>query len=157
MLVPLIQIIKYSIVSAITMSLAAMALQMSGFTKLDMGTYLGCLLTGKNSGMKSFVLSLLGHFFAAIFIAYLYVQAMTLFDLSLSLKTACILGLANTFFSGIFVKGLDMVNPCVEAKKMQGMGFFASGYGINGIISYALIHVVFAVTFLKLLGAPFSL
>jgi len=130
---------------------------MSGFTNLDMSIYLGCQLTGQDSGMKSFILSLLGHFLAAIIIAYLYVQAMTLFDLSLSLKTACILGLANTFCSGIFVKGLDLINPCVQTRKIQGMGFFASGYGINGVISYAFIHIVFAVTFLKLLGAPFSL
>lgn len=157
MLVPLIQIIKYSIASGITMSAVAMALQMSGFTKLDIGTYLGCLLTGQKSGTKSFMLGLIAHLFASIAIAYLYVQAMTLFDLSLSLKTACILGLANTFFSGVFIKCLDMVNPCVEAKKIQPMGFFASNYGINGIISYTLIHVVFAITFLKLLGAPFGL
>ncbi len=153
MFVPFIQIIKYGIISGITMSAIAMALQISGFTKLDMGTYLGCLLTGQKSGIKSFIFGLTAHLFISIAIAYLYVQTMIFFNLSVSFKTACTLGFLNTFFSGIFIKGFDIVNPCVKSKKLQGIDLFASGYGIRGIISYTLIHIVFATTFLKLLGA----
>jgi hypothetical protein len=157
MLIPMVQLIKFSVISGMTMSAVAMALGMVGFTTLDLGTYLGCLLTGEKSGLISFVAGLAAHLIASVVIAYFYLQAMTYFNMPLSLKTACILGLMNTFCSGIMIKAIDMIHPCVASKKLQGIGLFASGYGMPGIITYALIHLVFAATFLKLLGAPFTL
>ena len=154
MIISITHLVLFSIASAVIMSAAGMLVQLSGFTKLDMGTHLGCLLTGQKSGKKSLLFSLMAHFFAAIVIGYLYLQAIALFKLSLSLKTAIILGLGNTLFSGIFVKAFDILNPCVDSKSLQGIGFFASGYGVHGIISYTLLHIVFAVSFLLFLGAP---
>lgn len=156
MFVTFVDIAKYGIASGVVMSIAGMALQMSGFTKLDTGSYLGCLLTGQKSGTDSVLSSLATHFAASIGIAYLYVQAMNYFDLSLSLQTACILGLANTLVSGTITKAIDTIHPCVKSKKIPAFGLFASGYGVHGIIAYTLTHLVFAVTFLKLLGAPLS-
>lgn len=154
MIISLIQLIKYSIASGLIMSVFGTILQIIGFTNLDIGTYLGCLLTGKKSGKASFFSGFATHLIASVVIAYLYLQAINYFNLGLSLQTALMLGLANTLFSGIMIRVFDMISPCVASKKLQPIGFFASEYGIQGIVTYALIHIVFAITFFAFLGAP---
>lgn len=119
------QILQFGIIAGVVMSIVAMALNMIGFTKLDLGQYLGCLLTGQKSGAASSVAGTAMHLALSGAFAYLYVQAMAYFNLLVTLQTALILGAANTILSGIMLKVTDAINPCIASKKVRAMGLFA--------------------------------
>lgn len=148
------QITQYGLTAGITMSIVAIALSITGFTKLNLTEYLGCLLTGQKTGYLSFILGATSHLIFSVVFAYLYIQIVSYFELPITLKTALCMGILNTLFSGIMIKGIDTINPCVASAKIRAMNFFAYGYGISATITYVLVHIVYSVTFFALMGAP---
>lgn len=154
MLFTTLQIIQFGVIAGIVMGIFAMALQMIGFTKLNLNEYIGCLLTGHKTGYVSFIAGFVNHLVMSALFAYVYVQVITYFALPVNLQTALIMAAANILFSGTMLKVTDAISPCTASGKVRAMNFFASGYGIPGIITYILVHFIYALVLLYQLGMP---
>lgn len=146
-------LVQFGLIAGIVMGICAIILNISGFTKLNLTEYLGCLLTGHKSGSVSFIAGFTAHLLFSILFAYLYFYSAAYFELPINLQTAFILGAANTLFSGIMIKMFDAISPCIASDKIKAMNFFASGYGCTGVFTYIFVHFVYAVVLFKLLGA----
>lgn len=153
----LLYIIKIGLIAGIIMSLVGMALGMLGFTKLDLTTYVGCLLSGQSKGKVPLITGTLFHLFASAFFAVLYAwiifHAATAHQIYIqpTIFYGVIFGLAHTLISGIILVLLDKINPCVVNKQIPCMGFATSAYGAHAVITYTILHIVYAIIVIKYL------
>lgn len=156
-MVDMMHIALYGIFAGLIMSAVGGILGAIGFSDLNLGGSLGCFLTGKAQGKAPVYAGILFHLVCSVLFADAYMYMMSYFGLALTLHTGLFIGVLNTLFSGTVMVFLDHINPCVKSGMVRRTGFCASAYGVRGIMAYFIVHVVYAVSFLILLGAPLSL
>ncbi|MFA5999343.1 MAG: hypothetical protein WC747_04975 [Candidatus Babeliales bacterium] len=141
----IIYICKVGILAGIIMGMAAMILNLVKFTTLDLTSYMGCLLTKRSSGTINFIAGFSFHLFASAVLALVYVFVIGMFQISLSLHAGIVAGCIHTIISGCLLPQLDRFNACAAKGKLPRMGYFASNYGTNAIITFTAGHIIYAV------------
>ncbi len=143
--------IKVGIIAGLISSLVGILLGLIRFSSLDMGSYFGCMFTGKNKGNTPFIAGFLFHIFMSAVFGVIYLYLIHIFKIPGTFMYAVVLGIANSLFSGICEIILDRINPCVKSKKVPAISFMATAHGVRATISYIFIHIVFAFVTLSLL------
>ncbi|MCX5924454.1 MAG: hypothetical protein NTZ68_03460 [Candidatus Dependentiae bacterium] len=141
----IIYICKVGILAGIIMGMAAMILNLVKFTTLDLTAYMGCLLTKRSSGMINFIAGFSFHLFASAALALVYVFVIGMFQISLTFVNGLIAGCVHTLVSGCLLPQLDRFNACVKKGTLPKMGYFASNYGANAMITFTAGHIIYAV------------
>lgn len=144
-------IAKAGLLAGIVMALVAMALKALKFTKLDLTQYVGCILTGKASGMANMLAGVGVHVVMSIVFAFVYVWIAAHFNMAMSIMTGATIGAVHTLIGGLFFPFMDRLNSCVKSGKLKPMKMFAQGYDISGTATYALVHVVYGVALFHIL------
>lgn len=151
----MLYVIKIGIFAGIIMSLVGMILGKLKFTNLDLTTYLGCFLTGQSKGKAPMIAGTLVHIFMSGFFAVLYVRIIAhlaeMYNILVepTLYYGIIFGLVHSVISGAFLVVFDKINPCVANKKVACMGFATSAHGKHAVITYVLIHIVYATIIIR--------
>lgn len=154
MICSMLQITEYGLIAGIAMTIIAITMNISGFTKLNFTQYLGYLAIGHTSGALSFTFGIVLRLIWSIIFAYIYIYALDYFAFPITLQTALIFTMANMLFSELILHSTDAINPGVASGKIQAAHFFAYHYGISGVITYLISHLTYAIVLFSLLGAP---
>ncbi len=131
------------LLGGVAMSIWTVAMNKSGLTTLCLGTYQGCMLTGKSSGALSAISAITMHAMFSIGIAFIYAWAITYFDIPVFWYTGLFLGLVHTLISGMILPVFDMMNSCVAKGAVRPMKLFASGHGTSGIFTFLVGHLIY--------------
>lgn len=131
------------LLGGIAMTLWFMFMNVIGFTTLDFDAYNGCLLTGEKDSDKSFIVSLMMHAVCSVAIAFIYAWFMQTLWGYTSPYIGLVLALPHWAISGLSITIFDSIDSCVSNKKLIPMGIFASGYGISGMITFLIGHLIY--------------
>ncbi len=148
----LVHVAKIGIVAGIVMGMAAMILNLLKFTKLDLTTYMGSLITGKPSGPINFIAGFTAHIFASAALAIVYDFFIVIFQIPLTLYVGLIAGILHTFISGTCMIVFDNFNRCVQQGTVAPLGFLASNYGLHAVLTFFATHIIYAIIVIKLLS-----
>lgn len=143
--------IKVGIIAGLIMAVIGILLGLTRFSSLDLTTYTGCMLTGQNKGKTPFIAGFLFHILMSAVFGVIYLYLIHVFKIPGTILYAIALGVANSLFSGSCMLILDVINPCVRNKKVSEMGFMATAQGMRAMITYVIIHIVYAFVVLSLL------
>lgn len=143
-------IAQAGLIAGLVMGTIAMIIHMLGLTSLNLTEYMGCMLTHKKSGPVSFAAGFIVHLIASVMFAFIYQHLIGYFSLELTIMNGIILGVVHTIFSGVMMLVMDSMNKCVIDKKINAMGILAQNHGLMGMITYTLVHIVYAVILMKL-------
>jgi ribose/xylose/arabinose/galactoside ABC-type transport system permease subunit len=143
--------IKVGIIAGLIMAAVGMILGFARFSSLDLTTYTGCMLTGQNKGKTPFIVGFVFHILMSAVFGVVYLYLIHYFKIPGTILYAVALGVAHSLFSGSCMLILDVINPCVRDKKVPAAGFMATAQGMRAMITYVIIHVVYAFIVLSLL------
>lgn len=143
--------IKVGIIAGLIMATVGMILGFTKFSKLDLTTYTGCMLTGENKGKAPFIAGFLFHMLISAVFGVIYLYLIHYFKIPGTITYAIALGVLNSIFSGTCELVLDVINPCVRNKKVPALGFMATAQGMKAMVTYVALHIVFAFVVLSLL------
>ncbi|MCX5924339.1 MAG: hypothetical protein NTZ68_02875 [Candidatus Dependentiae bacterium] len=142
---------KVGIFAGLIMAAVGMVIGMLKLSSLDLTTYTGCMLTGRNKGAIPFVVGFVFHVLMSAVFGVVYLYLIHTFKIPGTLLYGVALGVANTFFSGSCMLLLDVINPCTRNKMVPYVGFMGTAQGMSSALTYAFIHIVYAVVVLMLL------
>lgn len=128
----------------IAMAIWAMSMRMMGFTSMNMVAYEGCLITKKSSGSETFIAGILMHFILSIIIAFAYFYILKIFMVS-GWMYGLLLGFVHWFIAGMMLPLMDKMNHCVQAGIIAPMKLYVSGYGISGILTFLVGHLIYGI------------
>lgn len=155
----MLYVIEVGLLAGIVMSLAGILLGKIHKTKVDLTSYVGCLLMGSSAKPKTIMIAgLLFHLFMSAFFAVVYAMVIThlafnhLIIVEPNLFDGVVFGVVHTLFSGTMMLLLDRLNPCVRSKKIAAMGFATIKHGYYAALCYLITHVVYAVIVIRLLA-----
>ena len=131
------------LMSGAGMAMWSMMMKMVGLSKMDMVAYLGGLLTGKSSGMMSFMMGMLMHFVLSVLVAFVYFFALMNFMNMITWQYGMLLGFVHWVVSGIMLPLVDAINSCVQSKKIPALGYFAQGYGAGAVLTFFIGHLLY--------------
>lgn len=142
---------KVGIIAGLIMAAVGTVIGVLKLSSLDLTTYTGCMLTGKNKGSAPFIAGFLFHMLASAVFGVVYLYLIYTFKIPGTLQYAVALGVANSFFSGCCMLLFDRINPCTRNKMVPYVGFMATAQGMSSVLTYAFLHIVFATVVLMLL------
>jgi len=131
------------LMSGAGMAMWSMMMKMVGLSKMDMVAYLGGLLTGKSSGMMSFMMGMLMHFVLSVLVAFVYFFALMNFMNMITWQYGMMLGLLHWIVSGSLLPFIDEMNDCVKTKKISALGYFAQDYGTGAAMTFFVGHLMY--------------
>ena len=138
----LTNVILAGIYGGLATGIWVMMMKMIGFTSMDITTYAGCFITKKNSGFETFIAGLLMHFTLSIIIAFVYFYMFHIIDKQ-GLGIGLFVGLIHWAITGMMLPATDAMNHCVKTGTIMPMKLYASGYGMNGILTFFLGHMLY--------------
>ncbi|MBI2344662.1 hypothetical protein HYV10_01160 [Candidatus Dependentiae bacterium] len=147
----IIYAIKVGLIAGIIMAAFGMILGFFKFSTLNLTNYTGCMLTNQNKGKAPFIAGFLFHMLISAIFGIVYLFIIHYFKIPGTIIYAIALGVANSLFSGTCILLLDIINPCVRNGKVPALGFMATGQGMQAMITYVIIHIVYAFVALSLL------
>lgn len=142
---------KMGILAGIIMAVVATCAGLLKLTTLNLTNYTGCILTRKASGPAPFIAGFILHIIASAAFGVGYLYIFHTLKISPTYLHGLLAGLAHTLLSGLLLIVLDAINPCVSQKSMPALGFAATNLGLSAFLTYALIHVVYAMTVVYML------
>ena len=143
--------VKVGIIAGLIMAVVGIILGVTKFSSLDLTTYTGCMLTGENKGKAPFIAGFLFHIFMSAVFGVIYLYLIHYFKIPGTIIYALALGVLNSIFSGVCELILDVINPCVRNKKVPALGFMATAQGMRAMVTYVILHIVYAFIVLSLL------
>lgn len=147
----IIYAMKAGIISGLVMAIAVIILQKTHVSKLKIDSYTGCMLTGESKSNKSKFFSFLFHIIMAAIFGVIDLFIIHYFKITNTITNIITLGVLNSIISGSCEFLLDFVNPCVHNKKTPNLGFMATAQGLNAMMSYLGLHIIYASIFIYLL------
>ena len=90
--------IKVGIFAGLVIAAVGMVIGVLKLSSLDLTTYTGCMLTGKNKGSAPFIAGFLFHMLASAAFGVVYLYLIHTFKIPGTLLYAVALGVANSFF-----------------------------------------------------------
>ena len=143
--------VKVGIFAGLVITVVGMIVGKLRLSSLDLTTYTGCMLTGRNKGTAPFVAGFLFHIIMSAVLGVVYLYLIYTFKIPGTLLYGLSLGVLHTFFSGSCMLVLDVINPCTRNKMVPYVGFMGTAQGMSSVLAYASVHILFAMIVLMLL------
>jgi len=143
--------IKVGIIAGIAMAVLGTIIGLLKLSPLNLTTYTGCMLTGTNKGPIPFIVGFIVHIAASAAFGVGYLYLIHTFKIPGTLTYAIALGVAHTFLSGTLMLIFDIINPCTRNKMVPYVGFMGTAQGLSSVVTYATIHILYAVIVVMML------
>lgn len=109
----------------------------------NMSRYQGCMLTGRPTGGATIASGFAMHVVMSVLIAFVYAWAFTQFWGYATWALGLLGGLIHWGIAGVVLPGMDSINRCVRAGKLEPLGAFGSGRGAMMILGFLMGHLLF--------------
>ncbi len=128
------------------MELSAILLHLFRFKRASMVSYEGCMITGRTSGVGSYLAGLAMHLILSLLIAFAYAWGFQVIGTKASWFYGLILAIPHWAIGGLVVPLVDKVSGCVKSGTVEPLTIFASG-NLTFFITFLIGHLVYGVTF----------
>ena len=127
------------------MEFSAVLLHLFGFKRASMVSYEGCMITGKASGVGSYLAGLAMHLILSVLIAFAYAWGFQIIGIKASWFYSLILAIPHWAIGGLVVPLMDKVSGCVKNGTVEPLKLFASG-NLTFFITFLIGHLIYGVT-----------
>ena len=127
------------------MEISAILLHLAGLKRASMVGYEGCMITGKTSGVGSYLAGLAMHLILSILIAFAYAWGFQIIGVKASWFYGLILAIPHWAIGGLVAPLFDKVSGCVKSGKVEPLKLFASG-NLTFFITFLIGHLIYGLT-----------
>ena len=130
------------IAGGIAMELSAVLLNLLGFKRASMVGYEGCMITGKTSGVASYLAGLAMHLMLSVLIAFAYVWGFQIVGVKAGWLYGLILAIPHWAIGGLVVPLMDKISGCVKSGTVEPLKIFASG-NLTFFMTFLVGHITY--------------
>ena len=128
----------------LAMELSAVLIRLLGFGRHSMVSYEGCMLTGRESGARSYLAGMSMHLALSVTIALAYAWSFETFWDSSGWLRGLIIAMPHWFAGGLVVPVFDRINGCVARGATEPLKPFASG-SLGAFFTFLIGHLTYGV------------
>ena len=133
------------VAGGLMMELSAVLIHLLGFGRNSMVSYEGCMLTGRKSGVGSYLAGMLMHLVLSVLIAFAYAWSFEFIWREADWLRGLATAVPHWFVGGLIVPIFDRLNGCVTREAIQPLKPFASG-SRNAFFTFLIGHLTYGVT-----------
>jgi hypothetical protein len=137
-----LSVILAGVGGGVAMELSAVLLNLVGFKCASMVSYEGCMITGKTSGITSYLAGLTMHLILSVLIAFVYAWAFQMIWGAAYWLYGSILAVPHWIIGGLVVPLMDKFSSCVKNGTVEPLKLFASG-NLTFFITFLIGHLVY--------------
>ena len=129
----------------LAMEFSAAVIRLLGFGCHSMVGYEGCMLTGSESGVRSYLAGMVMHLALSVLIVFAYAWSFEIFWDGGGWLRGLIIAVPHWFAGGLVVPLFDRINGCVARGMIQPLKPFASG-SRNAFFTFLIGHLTYGAT-----------
>ncbi|HEX8148261.1 MAG TPA: hypothetical protein VF591_13865 [Pyrinomonadaceae bacterium] len=133
------------VAGGLAMELSAVLVGLSGFGRHSMVSYEGCMLTGRVSGVGSYLAGMLMHLALSVLIAFAYAWSFETFWGGGGWSKGLLIAVPHWLAGGLIVPLFDRLSGCVARGATQPLGPFASN-SRNAFFTFLIGHLAYGIT-----------
>lgn len=142
----ILSIVVAGFIGGVVMQVWVQLLHKVGFTSLNLIRYLGCIPTGKKTGVLNYIAGTAIHFAISLFDGFTYSIALKLLWGNTGFIPGLLFGIIHANGSGLAIVLFDYINPCVRSNAIAPIKLYAHGYGITAIITFMTSILAYGAT-----------
>ena len=129
----------------LAMELSAVLIRLLGFGRHSMDSYEGCMLTGRESGARSYAAGMAMHLALSLLIAFIYAWAFEAVWGGAGWLGGLATALPHWAAGGLVVPLFDRASGCVGRGAIERLGPFATG-SPAAFFAFLIGHLVYGAT-----------
>jgi hypothetical protein len=129
----------------LAMELSAVLIRLLGFGRHSMVSYEGCMLTGRESGTRSYLAGMAMHLTLSVLIALIYAWSFETFWGGGGWLRGLTVAVPHWVAGGLFVPVFDRLSGCVARGATPPLKPFASG-GREAFFTFLIGHLTYGST-----------
>lgn len=133
---------RAGLVGGVAMEILAAIIYLSGDNRMSMVKYWGCTLTGKNSGVSSYLAGWMIHLTLSVLIGFAYAWAFEMIWNNAGWEYGLMLGTLHWFIGGMALPLMDQISGCVKWGIVPPLKLLASGDRASFVI-FLMGHLIY--------------
>ena len=129
----------------LAMEASALLIYLLGFGRNSMVSYEGCMLTGRKTGVVSYLAGMLMHLLLSVLIAFAYAWSFEFVWREADWLRGLATALPHWFIGGLVVPIFDRFSGCVTRGAIQPLKVFASN-SRNAFFTFLIGHLSYGTT-----------
>ena len=129
----------------LAMELSAVLIRLLGFGRHSMVSYEGCMLTGRESGTRSYLAGMVMHLALSVLIAFAYAWSFETFWDGGGWLRGLMIAVPHWMAGGLVVPAFDRLSGCVARGVVQPLKPFASG-SREAFFTFLIGHLTYGTT-----------
>jgi hypothetical protein len=133
------------VAGGLAMELSAVLVRLLGFGRHSMVSYEGCMLTGRESGVGSYLAGMAMHLSLSVLIALAYAWSFEAVWGAAGWLRGLATAMAHWLAAGLVVPLMDRASGCVRRGAVEALGPFATG-SRRAFLAFLAGHLVYGST-----------